>query len=167
MEIWDIIVKSNTFNFIIFIAIFAVIIKAAKVGSLIENLQMKVKKFIDDSSAAKEQSVIDLKDAEIAASKAEDEIKEILDSANLNAMRLGRKIMADAHVQSENILFNADKINDSNGKKIISGLSRTTALAAAELAKKHIISTLAKKPQYHAKFIENSINELDRLNLNE
>ena len=108
-----------------------------------------------------------MKEAETASLKAEDEIKEILDSANLNAMRLGRKIMADAHVQSENILFSADEINDSNGKKIISGLSRATALAAAELAKKHIISTLDKKPQYHAKFIENSIKELDRFNFNE
>ena len=80
-------------------------------------------------------------------------------------MRLGRKILADANIQSESILQNADKINETNGKRIISDLTREAALVSVELAKRHIISVLAKKPQYHAKFINDSINELDRLNI--
>ena len=162
MEIWNIIVQSNAFNFIIFVVIFAIILKAAKIGSRIENSQAKVKQHIDDSTNAKEKSIVDLKTAQEAASKVGKEIKEILDNADLQAMRLGRKILADANVMSENIILNADKINDANGKKIISELSVSTAIASADLAKKHIISTLNKKPQYHAKFIEDSINELDR-----
>ena len=162
MEIWNIIVQSNTFNFIIFVLVFAIIFKVARVGSLIEQMQDKVKQYVDDSNVAKENSIVDLKKAQDAVNLAGSEIKVIIDDAHLQALRLERKILADAHVQSENIILNADKVNESNGKNIISELSVATALASVELAKKHILSTLEKKPQYHAKFIEDSINELDR-----
>lgn len=164
MEIWNLIVKTNTFNFIIFVALFAIIIKYAKVGNMISSMQAKVKQFIDDSIIAKENSEKELKLAETKVEKVESEIKEIHDNADLNAMRLGRKILADANIQSESILQNADKINDANGKKIISELSQEAALISVELAKRHIISVLKKKPQYHAKFVSDSINELDRFN---
>lgn len=161
MEIWNIIVQSNTFNFIIFVIILAIIIKATKVSSLIEKMQLKIKQFVDDSAEAKQKSVRELKKAEEQALLTGSEVKNILGDADLQAMRMSRKIMADAHIQAENIVFNADKINDANGKKIISNLTVSTALASVELAKSHIISTLRKKPQYHAKFIEDSINEID------
>lgn len=164
MEIWNIIVQTNTFNFIIFVIIFAIIFKFAKVGNLVTSMQAKVKQYVDDSTNAKEKSLIELKEAEEKADKVGSEIKEIIDNADLNAMRLGRKIMADANIQSENILFNADKVNDANGKKIISDLSQEAALVSVELAKRHIIRVLDKKPHYHAKFVEDSIKELDRFN---
>ncbi len=162
MEIWNTIVQTNTFNFIIFVIIFAIILKFAKIGNLITSMQSKVNQYIKDSEIAKENSIAELQKAKDKAEKVDSEIKEIIDNADLNAMRLGRKILADANIQSENILINADKINDSNGKKIISELTQEAALLSVELAKRHIISVLNKKPQYHAKFVEDSIKELDR-----
>ena len=164
MEIWNLIVKTNTFNFIIFVILFAIIIKYAKVGNMITSMQAKVKQFIDDSVNAKEKSKKELQIAEQKVQNVTSEIKEIHDNADLNAMRLERKILADANIQSESILQNADKINEANGKKIISELSQEAALVSVELAKRHIISVLKKKPQYHAKFVSDSINELDRFN---
>ncbi len=164
MEIWNLIVKTNTFNFIIFVALFAIIIKYAKVGNMITSMQAKVKQFIDDSVNAKEKSKKELQIAEQKVQNVTSEIKKIHDNADLNAMRLERKILADAHIQSESILQNADKVNEANGKKIISELSQEAALVSVELAKRHIISVLKKKPQYHAKFVSDSINELDRFN---
>ncbi len=161
MEIWNIIVQSNTFNFVIFVILLAMIVKAAKVGSLIEKMQEKVRQFVEESDKAKENSVQELKKAEKDFETVGKEVKTIMDDADLHSIRLSRKILADAKVQSDGIIFNADKINDANGKKIISNLSVATALASVELAKKHIVNTLSKKPQYHAKFIEDSINELD------
>ena len=74
-----------------------------------------------------------------------------------------QEILEDAKLQSENILVNTEKMIESEGKKIISSLSQKTALASVELAKKHIVETLKNKPQYHANFINSSIDELDRL----
>lgn len=162
MEIWNLIVKTNTFNFIIFIVIFAIIIKYAKVGNLIAGLQNRVKQAIKDSDNAKEQSVKCLNSAKSKANMVGAEIKVILDEADLTAMRLGRKILADAKIQTNAIHNNADKIVEAEGKRLIYELSQGTALASVELAKRHIERTLMEKPQYHAKFIEDSINEIDR-----
>ena len=164
MEIWNLIVKTNTFNFIIFVAIFAVIIKYAKVGKLIEGLQKKVFQAVDSSDEAKEQSLKELDSAKRKATMVGAEIKVILDEADLTAMRLNRKIMADANIQSESIQANASKLVDSEGKHVISELSQNAALASVELAKRHIQRTLKEKPHYHAKFVEDSINEIDRFN---
>lgn len=164
MEIWNIIVQSNTFNFIIFVILLAIIVKYAKVGSLIEKMQEKIRQFVEDSDKAKADSVQELKNAENEFKTVGKEVKTILDDADLSSIRLSRKILADAKVRSDAIVLGSDKINDANGKKIISNLSIATAVASVEIAKKHIVRTLSKKPQYHAKFIEDSINELDRFN---
>lgn len=161
MEIWNLIVQSNTFNFIIFVILLAIIVKYAKVGSLIEKMQEKIRQFVEDSDKAKADSVQELENAENQFKTVGKEVKSILDDADLSSVRLSRKIFADAKVKSDEIVLNADKVNDANGKKIIYSLSVATAIASVEIAKKHIVRTLGKKPQYHAKFIEDSINELD------
>lgn len=167
MEIWNIIVKTNTFNFLIFVLLFAWIFKIAKVGTLLTNMQNKVAKFIDDSEDSKKDSEEKLKEAEKTVAGVSVEINDILSSADLKAIRLGRKMTADANVMSETILKNADKVNDAKGEKIISELSQQTAEASIELAKKHIINVLERKPQYHIKFLNDSIEEIDRFSFYE
>ena len=112
---------------------------------------------------AKEASIVELKNAETSVRNVGIEIGEILKNAEQTAEKLGNKILEDAKLQSENILVNTEKMIESEGKKIISSLSQKTALASVELAKKHIVETLKNKPQYHANFINSSIDELDRL----
>ena len=162
MEIWNLIVQTNTFNFIIFVAIFAVIIKYAKVGALIEGLQKKIFQSINLSDEANEKSLKELDLAKQKVNMVGSEIKVILDDADLTAIRLTRKIMADASIQAEIIKNSAQKVIDSEGKYLMSELTQNTALASVKLAKRHIQRTLAEKPYYHAKFIEDSINEIDR-----
>ena len=167
MEIWNIIVKTNTFNFIIFILLFALIFKFVNISKVLSGMQSKIAKYIDDSESTKADSANKLKEAQQTVAKVGEEINEILTNTDLNAMRLNRKMMADANVSAENILKSADKLNDSKGRKIISELSQNTAAASVELAKKHIINVLEQKPQYHAKFIQDSIEEMDRFSFNE
>ncbi|MBQ3311334.1 hypothetical protein IJG72_04580 [bacterium] len=167
MNIWNLIVESNTFNFIIFLLIFAIIIKYAKVSDLISALRDNVVKLINDSEDAKKQSVKELDIAKNKANMVGAEIKVISDEADLTALRLDRKIMSDAVQQAESIKNNADKIVEFEGKNLLLELSCNTAIASVELAKRHIIRTLQKKPEYHEKFIDDSINELDRFNFNE
>ena len=167
MEIWNTIVQTNTFNFIIFVLIFAILLKFAKIGNVLSGMQNKVAKFIDDSKSAKEDSLKKLNEAQNTVSKVGDEIKKIIDNADLNAIRLGRKMAADAKIVSENILKSAQKTNEAKGRKIIAELSQQTAMTSVELAKQHIINVLDKKPQYHAKFIQESIDEIDRFSFNE
>lgn len=167
MEIWNTIVQTNTFNFIIFLLIFAWIFKIAKIGNVLTDMQNKVAKTIDDSVLAKEDSVKILNAAGETVKNVDKEVKEIIDNADLSAIRLSRKIAADANTASESILKAADKANNAKGKEIISELSQETAFASIELAKNHIIKILEKKPHYHAKILQDSIDEIDRFSFNE
>ncbi len=165
MEFWNVIVQSNTFNFLIFIGLFALLFKKINFGAMMDSLQAKVMVLIEDAKRAKDDSINELKKTQEVSSKVPMEVKNILDNAEVTADRLGKRILEDAEKQVNSIYKNTDGVVESEGQKIISTLSKKTALASLELAKAHIVKTLQVKPQYHAKFIEDSINELDGFNI--
>lgn len=165
MEFWNVIVQSNTFNFLIFIGLFALLFKKINFGAMMDSLQAKVMVLIEDAKRAKDDSINELKKTQEVSSKVPMEVKNILDNAEVTADRLGKRILEDAEKQVNSIYKNTDGVVESEGQKIISTLSKKTALASFELAKAHIVKTLQVKPQYHAKFIEDSINELDGFNI--
>ncbi len=165
MEFWNVIVQSNTFNFLIFIGLFALLFKKINLGAMMDSLQAKVMVLIEDAKRAKDDSINELKKTQEVSSKVPLEVKNILDNAEVTADRLGKRILEDAEKQVNSIYKNTDGVVESEGQKIISTLSKKTALASLELAKAHIVKTLQVKPQYHAKFIEDSINELDGFNI--
>lgn len=165
MEFWNVIVQSNTFNFLIFIGLFALLFKKINFGAMMDSLQAKVMVLIEDAKRAKDDSINELKKTQEVSSKVPMEVKNILDNAEVTADRLGKRILEDAEKQVNSIYKNTDGVVESEGQKIISTLSKKTALASLELAKAHIVKTLQVKPQYHAKFIEDSINDLDGFNI--
>lgn len=165
MEFWNVILQSNTFNFLIFIGLFALLFKKINFGAMMDSLQAKVMVLIEDAKRAKDDSINELKKTQEVSSKVPMEVKNILDNAEVTADRLGKRILEDAEKQVNSIYKNTDGVVESEGQKIISTLSKKTALASLELAKAHIVKTLQVKPQYHAKFIEDSINELDGFNI--
>ena len=165
MEFWNVIVQSNTFNFLIFIGLFALLFKKINFGAMMDSLQAKVMVLIEDAKRAKDDSINELKKTQEVSSKVPMEVKNILDNAEVTADRLGKRILEDAEKQVNSIYKNTNGVVESEGQKIISTHSKKTALASLELAKAHIVKTLQVKPQYHAKFIEDSINELDGFNI--
>lgn len=165
MEFWNLIVQSNTFNFLIFIGLFALLFKKISFGAMMDKLQAKVMSLIEDAKKAKDDSIVELKRTQEISSKVPTEVRNILDNAEVTADRLGKRILEEAEKQVNSIYKTTDSVVESEGQRIISNLSQKTALASLELAKNHIVKTLKAKPQYHVKFIEDSINELDRFNI--
>ena len=157
MEIWALIVKSNTFNFLIMVIIMIAVLKGIHIGQLLENAKTKIKEKIDLSSKTKEDSVSKLAKAHAAISNIEDEIEEIFSKNDENIENIKSKIEDET----------SKKLITLEEDKIFSNLSKQTALASIELAKNHIIKTLEEKPEYHDNFISESINELDEVQYNE
>ena len=163
MEIWPIILKTNTFNFIVFAVIFAIIFKKIDVKAKLTAVQEKVKSLIEEAKKEKQKSLDELKKAEDKVKNLENEVKDLIYKAEVVADRISTKIMRNAELQVKTIGENTEKVLDAEKKKLVSSLSHNTSLASLELAKNHVKDTLSNKPYYHAKFIEDSINELDRL----
>lgn len=167
MEIWNIIVKSNTFNFLILLGFIILLCKIFKAGSLIEGACQKIKTNIENSDNAKSDSEKKLDEARKAVENVANEVKEIFDNAQKNAGLIGDKILKEADNQAKRIFENANKVLEQEGKKLVLSLTQKTALASLETAKNHIQKTLEEKPDYHMDFIKQSIDELNRLKTDE
>ena len=64
-----------------------------------------------------------------------------------------------------NIEKNVDRVVSIEEKKISNLLTEKTSLASVELAKQHIEKMLEQNPELHNQFIQNSIDELDKVKI--
>ena len=167
MEIWNIIVKSNTFNFLILLGFIILLCKIFKAGNLIENACQRIRQNVQNSNSAKSDSEKKLEEARKTVQNVANEVKEIFDNAQKSAGLIGDKILKEADNQAKRIFENANKTLEQEGKKLVLSLTQKTALASLETAKNHIQKTLEEKPQYHNDFIKQSIDELNRLKTDE
>lgn len=163
-EIWNRIVESNTFNFIIFVAILAFIFKKIDVASIITSLQQKIIKIIETAKKERADAEDELRKAEKSVENLGQELKIIMDDAQKSAETIEKKIFIEAQSQIENIEANAKKIIAAEEKLLISNLTKATAKASIEKAKQNITGVLESTPSLHEKYIDQSIDELDRLN---
>lgn len=163
-EIWNIIVESNTFNFVLFVLILAWVAKKINVGQIISSLQAKIIKLIEDVKREHEIAKNELLNAQKAVENLPTELKEIIQDAEKSADVISKKIMTEAEKQLENINNNAQKVIDAEEKLLISTLTKNTSKASVEAATSHIQNTLTQTPSLHEKYINESIDELDRLN---
>ena len=85
MEIWTLIVKSNTFNFLILLGLIIFAIKFFKVGNLIESACTKVRETVEKSQNAKEDSKNELQKANEAVKNIAREVEEIFNNAKKSA----------------------------------------------------------------------------------
>lgn len=162
-HIWNIIVKSNTFNFIIFVLILAWIFKKIDVKGMISSLQIKILEMIEAAKKTKEEAKGQLLNAEKAVENLGQELKVIIDDATRSAEIVSEKILSEAEKQIANIENNAKKVIEAEEKLLIAKLTQSTSKASVEAAKSHITNVLRQAPTLHEKYIDESINELDRL----
>ena len=164
-NIWNLIVHSNTFNFLIFVSILAYICKKIDVSAMIAGLQKKIKKMIEDSKEAKAKAESNLSDAEEKVKNVKEEVETILKDADTTATKLSEKIAEDTQKQIENIKQNAEKVVEAEEKVLYTKLVKKTSIASLKTAETYIKNTLQNNETLHDKYINESIDELDGLNL--
>lgn len=162
-RIWRLTVESNTFNFIIFAAIIAWILKKINIGFIIASLQQKIIKILEEVKKEAETAKNKLIYAEKSVEKLEDELNVIVEDAKKSAETISRKILSEAEKQLEDIESNAQKVIAAEEKFFISKLAKNTSKASVEAAKIRIQDVLKQTPALHEKYINESIEELDRL----
>lgn len=163
-HIWNRIVESNAFNFVIFVVLFALIFKKINIKGLIDSLHTKIIKVLDDTDKEREEALAKLSNAEKAVENLAEDLKVILNDAQKSAEVIGNKILEEAKKQVETIESNATKVIEAEEKQLIAKLTKSTSVASIEAAKTNIQNVLTQTPILHEKFINESIEELDRLN---
>ena len=163
-HIWQVFVSSNLFNFTVFVIIFAFIFKKINIKNMLEALQQKVIDLIEAAKSSREAAHSLLKEAEKSVENLDSELKVIIDDASKSAEMIGEKLLAEAKKQAQNIETNAVKVINAEEKMLTSKLTRNASKASVEIAKGHIAKSLELNPSLHEKYINESIDSLDRLN---
>lgn len=164
-EFWNLIVQSNTFNFAILVIIIAVVFAKIDLPGIIEKIKNDVARAIENAKQEKENAEKDLKTAQKTAANTDNEVAEQLKTAENNAQNLSQGIMKNTGLQIENIKSNILKVINAEEKSLSAKLTQDTVNNSIELAKQNIINKLNENPDLHNKFIDDSINEIDRVQL--
>lgn len=164
-EIWDIIVRSNTFNFVLLVAIFWFLFKKINVSNFIGKLQQDIINAIENVKKSKELAGEKLSKAKDSVKNLESDIKAQMDLADNTAKTISDNILEDTEKRIEIIHSSVDKTIATEEKSLSAKLTEKAAAAAVAIAKNHIINTLKNRPDLHDKYIGESIQELDRINL--
>lgn len=160
---WNLIVQSNTFNFIIMLVIFAMLWQKLDITSKIDAMKLEIAEFIEKSKREKELAAKYLKDAEKSVENLDNEIKEKLDKSKLMAQNVFDEIQDMAHKSIEKIEANVDTIITNETRKVSTKLSQTTADSAVSLATTKLKQMFAQNPELHNQYINDSIETLNRV----
>jgi len=156
---------SNTINFILMLMILAWIIKKVNVGKSfddsISQVALSIKKSDDEKSRA---------DNSLAAAKAQLEklpadINKLENNSKKKIAIFEQQIEDDAQNVISKLNKNIDRAISIEAGKLSNVITDKTSLASIEYARQSIINHLRNNPDLHNKFIQDSLGELDKVEL--
>ena len=165
LQIWNNILTSNLFNFVVMLFVLGWIIKKFDIAGLLEKGRKSIEDNIQTSKDVKKESLDKLYETQEKTKEIDEKVFEILNKADKNATIVGEKLVDDAKRQAVEFDKALQKTIDGNIKALNLNLSNKTAEASIKLAKKHIEKELENNKDLHMKFINESIDALNGVKL--
>ena len=166
-EIFNLLLHTNTINFLVFMAIIIVIAKAVDIPSMLEKMCANIRSKIDESEKSRTDALEDKSKALKSCENTEQEISEIIAAATDRAKALSEEVSNDTDRKIQNIKANAQKIINNEANALTSTLISNIGLKSVEAAKNKLIDEIQKNDSLHYKFIDESLEELDKAVLND
>ena len=165
MEIFKHLASTNTINFIVMVLLLGWILKKLNLSKAFEkgceNIKILLSKSDEEKAVA--QKHLD------SAKKLIDGLPEDIKTLERNSAEKIEIFMDEIHTSTKNSIDNlsviADKAISIEEKKISNLLTESTSKQTVEQAREKLINMLGQNPELHDKFIENSVNELDKVKL--
>lgn len=164
-DIWQIIVQSNTFNFIVVLTVVLFIISKLDVKSKIEHLRNDIKSYVDKSTEEKEDAEKSLDEINQKLKHLPEEIEDIKVSAQKNIDGIAKRIEFEIEDKKKDIENNANRILNLEIKTFKEKLTGRLSLVSVDLSRKNAIEQLQNNRELHNKYIYDAIDEIDRLSL--
>lgn len=163
VNFWNLIVESNTFNFAVLLLIFAILFKKFNVSNNIEKIKQNIINAIETAQKERENAKNKLIDAKKAIENIDRDIKQRLDEASSRGEGIAKQILNNTEEQVKLIEKNISRVISAEEKTLSAKMTEKTLNASIELAKQHIIKTLNNNPELHNKFIDESIENIDKV----
>ncbi len=164
-DILQLLIQSNTLNFLIVLFLIIFLVVKLNLKQKIETLRGEIKDYVDASTNEKEQSDKDLEIIKKKVDKLPLVIEKIQKSTENSVKNLGEKIKNEIEEQKKDIENNAERIFNLETKKFKEKLTSLLSEKSVEIAKENALNQLAQNNDLHNKYIDNAIDELDRITL--
>lgn len=162
---WELIVESNTFNFIVLLVILVIVMQKLKVSEAAAKLKDNIVNAIENAKNAKEKAKTYYDDAKSKIEHIEDEVSERLALATRQAENVADSISENTSRKVTQIEHNVEKVVEAEKKTLITELTDKTTKSSIILAEKYIKLRLDNEPELQDKYIEEGIEELDKVNI--
>lgn len=160
LEFWEMIVKTNTFNFAILLLIFAIIFVKLNIPKIIENIKNDIINTVDNAQSEKLTSLNELDQTKNLVKNTDNEVAQQLNRAKISAKTLENDIKSNTSQQITNIEKNIERVIKSEEQKTHNELTEKTINSAIELAKLKIKSSLKEDETLHNRLLDNCLDEL-------
>lgn len=164
-DILHLLIHSNTLNFLIVLAILVVIFVKLNLKEKIEVLRDEIRTYVDTSVQEKNVAEKKLLLIKEKIEKLPETIEDIKKSTENSVKSIGEKIRADIEEQKQDIANSAERIFNLETKKFKQKLIATLSEKSVEIARDNAVNQLKENAQLHNKYIDNAIDELDRISL--
>ena len=157
--------KSNTINFVLMVVILYIIVKKMNLNSSLNKSIENVENSIRQSEQEKLTSQNTLKKAQETMDKLPKQIEDIK-KFNEQKTEVFKNQLENASKKSiENLKLGVKKAVLIEEKRISNEITSETVSSSIAQSKENIIKMLKEKPELHYKFIEKSLEQLDRIRL--
>lgn len=162
-DIFQFLIKTNTINFLIVLALIVFLVCKLNVKQKIQELREEIKVFVESAENEKIRSEKELSEINNKITGLPREIEDIKESAQRSSESIASKIRRETEEQKRDIENNAQRIFNLETKKFKSKLNTLLSEKSIELAKENAVNQLNSNADLHNKYIDNAIAELDRI----
>lgn len=162
---WNIIIETNTFNFVILAIIIAIVWVKLDINKVFQTLKENISNAIENAKTSKLDADRELKKAKKLFKNIQNEITEQEQQAQKTANAMVNSITKNLEEQLNSIEKNINLAIQNEEKEYSLNLTHETTDKAIKIAEQKIINMLNDNPQLHEKLIQESINELSKVKL--
>ncbi len=163
LNFWNLIVESNTFNFVVLILIFAILFKKINLSDTIEKIRLDIVNTIDYAKKEQQEAKNKLTGAQKAIEHIDEDIKGRLKEASQRAEGISKQISENTDAQVKLIEKNIERVITAEEKTLSAQMSEKTLKSSVAIAQEQIKNMLESNPELHNKFIDESIENLDKV----
>lgn len=156
---------SNTINFAIMAILLGVIIKKLHLSTAFEKSIDAIKNQITNSESEKANSNKILSKNQDLIKQLPNELEEMEKTSQCKLSAFAEKIEDNTRKSIDNLVLVTDRIKTIEEKKVSNLLTQSTSKEALELAKNRICALLENNPELHNDFIQQSLDELDKVKI--
>lgn len=165
ISILKLLAESNTINFIIMVALLWYIVRKIHLGAFFDGASDKIHSNIENSELSKQRSEGTLAESQKKMDKLPDDLAALEKTSESKIKAFEEKIKSNTERTIFDLGQSIKRVMEIEEKKVSNIMTEKTSRDSIALAKNKIIDILNKNPDLHNRFIQQSLEELDRVKI--